>query len=148
MRRVLMKKAKSGDTVKVHYTGQTEEETIFGSSKEDQPVEFKIGSGAVISGLEKGVIGMTVGDIKTITVPPEDAFGPVREELFSTINKRDFPDVVEPAKGQRLKVIEKNGSVSYGTIVDIQEDVVTLDENHALAGKTVKFDIELVDILR
>ena len=98
-----MKKAKSGDMVKIHYIGKTEDESVVGSSKGRNPIEFEIGAGNVISGLENGVIGMAVGDKKSITVPPEDAFGHVREELFSTIKKMIFRKRYNPLSDSACK---------------------------------------------
>ena len=141
-----MKKTKCGDKIKIHYTGKTEDGSVFGSSKGRNPIEFEIGAGNFISGLENGVIGMAVGDKKSITVPPKDAFGHVREELLSTIRKNDFPETIQPTIGQRLQVKQPDGKVANVTVVDVQEESVTLDANHALAGQTLKFDIELVDI--
>ena len=82
-----MAQAKNGDKVKVQYTGSLEDGKVFDSSRNRQPLEFTVGSESVIPGFEKGVIGMEVGEKKTITIPPEEGYGPLREELIRTVDK-------------------------------------------------------------
>jgi peptidylprolyl isomerase len=141
-----MKKAKNGDTVKIHYTGKTEDQKVVTTSKDNRPIEFKIGSSSVPSSLEKGLIGMEVGATKTITVPSDEGFGPKREELVMTLKKRDFPDDVELNVGQRFQFKQTDGKLVDIYIVDIADEVVTIDANHPLAGHNLVFDIEMVDI--
>ncbi|MGD2270971.1 MAG: peptidylprolyl isomerase [Desulfobacterales bacterium] len=141
-----MKKAKNGDTVKIHYTGKTEDQKVVTTSKDDRPLEFKIGNSSVPSSLEKGLIGMEVGATKTITVPPDEGFGPKREELVMTLKKGDFPDDVELNIGQRFQFKQTDGKLVDIYIVDIADEVVTIDANHPLAGHNLVFDIEMVDI--
>ena len=141
-----MSKAKDGDTVKVHYTGKQEDGTIFDSSKDREPLELTLGAGNVIPGFEKGVIGMERGVSKTITVPPEEAYGPVQEGLIAKVKKENFPENITPVIGEQLQLRQGDGNNVNVIITEIEEDTVTLDANHPLSGKTLIFDIELVEI--
>ncbi len=141
-----MSQAKDGDEVKIHYTGKLHDGTVFDSSQDRPPLEFKIGGGNVIPGFEQGVVGMETGDTKTITLPPKEAYGPRREELVVNVKSADFPEHITPAVGQRLQISQPDGNVANVMIADIKEDMVTLDANHPLAGQTLTFDIELVAI--
>lgn len=139
-----MSQAKQGDTVKVHYTGRLKNGEVFDNSEDDKPFEFTIGTESVIPGFEKGIIGMEVGDTKTITVPPEEAYGSRHEELVLDFKKSDFP--VTPVVGQQLQIRPTGGDPIRVTIAHMDEDTVTLDANHPLAGNTLLFDVELVEI--
>jgi len=141
-----MSKAKDGDMVKVHYTGKLEDGTIFDSSKDGEPLELTIGAGNVIPGFEKGVIGMERGGSKTITVSPEEAYGPVQEGLIAKVKKENFPENITPVIGEQLQLRQRDGNTVNVTIREIEGDKVTLDANHPLSGKTLIFDIELVEI--
>lgn len=141
-----MSKVKDGDTVKVHYTGKLEDGTVFDSSKEGEPLELTIGAGNVIEGFEKGVIGMERGGSKTVTIPPEDAYGPMNEELLAKVKKENFPGNITPVIGEQLQLKQQDGDIVNVTITEIRGDTVTLDANHPLSGKTLIFDIELVEI--
>lgn len=141
-----MSKVKDGDTVKVHYTGKLENGDVFDSSKENGPFEFTVGDKAVIPGFEKGVVGMGVGDTKTIEIPPEEAYGAKQDELVVMVSKSDFPEDITPSVGQRLQIKQQDGHAVIVTITDLTEDSITLDANHPLAGYTLFFDVEIVDI--
>ncbi len=141
-----MSKVKDGDTVKVHYTGKLENGDVFDSSREKEPFEFTVGNKAVIPGFEKGVVGMGVGDTKTIEIPPEEAYGAKQDELVVVVNKSEFPDDITPSVGQRLQIKQQDGNPVVVTITDLTEDSITLDANHPLAGYTLFFEVEVVDI--
>lgn len=141
-----MSQAKDGDEIKVHYTGKLDDGTVFDSSQDRQPLEFKIGSGSVIPGFEQGVVGMETGGTKIITIPPEEAYGPRREELVVDVKDSDFPEHITPSVGQRLQISQPDGNVANVMITNIKEEKVTLDANHPLAGQTLTFDIKLVAI--
>jgi len=141
------KSAKEGDTVKIKYTGKLEDGTIFDSSEGRDPIQFKIGDGNVIPGFEKGVIGMKVGDKKTLTIPAEEAYGPVRQEYIAQVPINSFPPNITPAVGLQLQMQQPDSNVVRVTITDIKGDTVTIDANHPLAGKTLIFDIELAEIV-
>ena len=141
-----MSKVKDGDTVKVHYTGKLEDGEVFDTSREQEPFEFTVGKQAVIPGFEKGVVGMEVGDTKTIEIPPEEAYGAKQDQLVVEVNKSEFPEDITPAIGQRLQIRQQDGNPIVVTITDLTEDIITLDANHPLAGYTLFFDVELVEI--
>ncbi|KPK20943.1 MAG: peptidylprolyl isomerase [Nitrospira bacterium SG8_3] len=141
-----MSKVKDGDTVKVHYTGKLENGDVFDSSREKEPFEFTVGNKAVIPGFEKGLVGMGVGDTKTIEIPPEEAYGSKQDELVVVVNKSEFPDDITPSVGQRLQIKQQDGNPVVVTITDLTEDSITLDANHPLAGYTLFFEVEVVDI--
>jgi len=140
------KVAKEGDTVKVHYTGKLEDGTIFDSSKDREPFEVTIGSGGAIPGFENGIVGMAIGDTKTVTIPPEEAYGPRRDELVMTISKDEFPSDITPSVGQQLQMMHPSGNIVNVTITDVMQDSVAFDANHPMAGKTLIFEIELIEI--
>lgn len=137
---------KDGDAVKVHYTGKFEDGTVFDSSEEGKPLEVTIGSGNVIPGFEKGIVGMKNGESKTITLPPEEAYGKVRQDLIVEVKKSEVPEHINPSVGLSLQMKQPNGDVVNLVISDIAEETVTLDANHPLAGKTLVFEIEIVGI--
>jgi peptidylprolyl isomerase len=142
-----MTKAKTGDRVKVHFEGYLEDGTVFGSTMGDEPFEFTIGEKNMLPGFENAVIGMQKGDTKTITLPPEEAYGSPKKELVSVMEKSGFPKEINLEIGKRLRVRTQDGIYTMVTIKDFTEDRIVLDENDPLAGKTLTFKIELVEIL-
>lgn len=141
-----MSQAKDGDKVKVHYTGKLEDGTVFDSSQNRDPLEFQLGAGNVIPGFNDGIVGMGIGESRTISIPPDDAYGQRRDELTIEVDKSEFPEDIKPEIGQELQVQQPDGSPVQVTITDVTEEKVTLDANHSLAGKTLIFEIELVEI--
>jgi peptidylprolyl isomerase len=145
-RRYIMKKANDGDNVKVHYTVKDSDNQLFETSRGSSPLKFEIGSGSVLSCLDKRVRGMQVGDKKTFTVPPEEGFGKRNEDLIGTVYKSSFPDYITPTVGKKVQVqLPKGGAIDF-TVTDIEGERVTLDGNHFLAGHTLEFEVEMVDI--
>ncbi|MFA7562112.1 MAG: peptidylprolyl isomerase [Methanoculleus sp.] len=142
-----MAQAKEGDTVQVHYTGKLGDGTVFDTSGEQTPLEFTIGSGQIIPGFERAVVGMEPGETKTATIPPEEAYGLHREEMTITVEREQFPDEINPEPGQQLQVQQPDGRMALVVISDVSESTVTLDANHPLAGQPLTFDIRLVDIV-
>jgi len=142
-----MDQAKSGDKVKVHFTGYLEDSTIFGSTMDEEPFEFIVGEENMLPGFENAVIGMQQGDTKTITLPPEEAYGPPKKELVHVMDRSSFPQEIELEIGKRLKVRTQEGKYTIVSIKDFTEDNIVIDENDPLAGKILTFKIELVDIL-
>jgi len=141
-----MSQAKDGDKVKVHYTGKLEDGEVFDTSEGRPPFEFVIGQNQVIPGFEQGIVGMTVGDKKTVTIPPEKAYGQYQDEMTVEVNKKDFPDDLNPEIGMQLQMKRADGAEIGVRVKGIQEEMVTLDANHPLAGKTLVFDIELIGL--
>ena len=142
-----MTEAKTGDRVKVHFTGYLEDGTVFGSTMGEAPFEFIIGEKNMLPGFEQAVIGMKKGDTKTITLSPEEAYGLHKKELVTDMQRSGFPKEIKLEIGKRLRVRTQAGIYTMVTIKDFTEDSIVLDENDPLAGKTLTFKIELVEIL-
>ena len=142
-----MTQAKTGDTAKVHFEGSLEDGSIFGSTMDEEPFEFTIGQKHMLPGFENAVIGMQKGDTKTITLPPEEAYGLHKKELVHVMNRSGFPKEINLEIGKTLRVRTQDGKYIVVTIKDITEDSIVLDENEPLAGETLTFNIELIDIL-
>ena len=142
-----MTQAKIGDKVKVHFTGYLEDGTVFGSTMDEESFEFTIGEKNMLPGFENAVVGMQKGDIKTIILSPEDAYGPHKKELVSAMERSGFPKEISLEVGKRLRVRTQDGKYTMVTIKDFTEDSIVLDENDPLAGKTLSFKIELIEII-
>lgn len=141
-----MSKVKDGDTVKVHYTGTLEDGTVFDTSREREPLEFTLGGGQLIPGFEKAVLGMAEGDTTEVSIESGDAYGERRDDLELEVSKSDLPDNIEPEVGMQLQMQQEEGRAIPVQITDVEEEYVTLDANHPLAGKDLNFEIELVEI--
>jgi FKBP-type peptidyl-prolyl cis-trans isomerase 2 len=141
-----MNKVKNGDKVKIHYTGKLANGKVFYNSRAQKPLEFKVGDEKITPVIEKSVIGMETGDTKTIEIPPEDAYGPRQDELVVELEKSKLPENITTAKGSKLKLKQPDGDSFNAVITDVNEETITLDANHPLAGHTLFFDLELVDI--
>lgn len=143
-----MAQAKTGDKVRVHYTGTLEGGAVFSSTyEENEPFEFTIGERHVLPSFEKAVIGMEEGEKKTVSVPPELAYGPHKKEFVFAMDKASVPPNLELKLGKRLQVRLGGGTTAVATIQAITDDSVILDANDPLAGKTLIFHIELLKIL-
>ena len=143
-----MAQVKLGDIIRVHYHGTLEDGTVFSSTyQEKEPFEFAVGKGSVLPGFEQAVIGMSVGDTTSISIPPEEAYGQHRKEFVFMMNKSQAPAGLNLEIGKRLQIRTNQGKETIATITAITEDSVILDANDPLAGKTLKFDIELIEIL-
>jgi peptidylprolyl isomerase len=142
-----MTQAKSGDTVKIHYSGKLDDGTEFDSSAGRDPLEFKIGEGTIIPTLEEAVVGMTVGDSDTVNIAADDAYGPRREEAVQTVERSMIPENVDLTVGGQVQATAPNGQQLILTVVEVTDASVTLDANHPLAGQDLTFDIQLVEIV-
>jgi len=141
-----MQQVKSGDTVKVHYNGRLTDGTTFDSSAGRDPLEFEVGSGMVIKGFDDGVMGMQLGEKKTINIPVEEAYGPKDPSMMVEFPSDQFPADLKPEIGMRLNMTNGQGQVIPVVITEVKPEAVTLDANHPLAGEPLIFDIEVVDI--
>ena len=141
-----MKQAKKGDSVVVHYTGKLADGTVFDSSRDRQPIQFKVGDGQVIPGVENAVVVMNAGDSKTAKIPSEEAYGPRRDDMVVTLDRSQLPADLDPKVGQRLELTQENDQTVLATITDLSEKNITLDGNHPLAGKELTFELELVQV--
>ena len=142
----IMSQAKKGDMVKVHYTGRLNDGTVFDTSKNRQPLQFTIGQGQVIAGVEEAVDGMNAGESKTATIPQDKAYGARREEMVVVVDRKQLPEELNPKVGQRLELTQENDQSILVTVTDLTDASITLDANHPLAGKDLVFDLELVEI--
>ena len=148
-----MAQAKTGDTVKVNYTGKLPDGATFDSSIGKEPIKFVIGEKQLIPGFEDAVIDMQPGGKTTVTIKSDEAYGPHRQELVMSVDRKDIPDHIKPEVGQVLqfeKKAEKEGEpeqVIPFTVVGTTDTHLTLDANHPLAGKDLTFEIELLEIL-
>lgn len=140
-----MEKAiQSGDTISVHYTGKVENGDIFDSSSGRRPLTFTVGTGQIIRGFDEAVLGMAVGEAKSVTLAPEMAYGPRQVELIVDIPKDTVPEGMELEKGMMIELVDPQGNKIPAEVFEILDEVVKMDLNHFLAGKTLVFDIEVV----
>ena len=141
-----MSQAKNGDTVKIHYTGTLDNGTQFDSSVDRDPLEFQLGDGQVLPGVEKAVEGMSVGDSKNVRIEADEAYGPRYDELIQVISRRDLPDSLSLQEGMALQAKSSDGKTTRFTVTAVTDETVTVDGNHPLAGHALSFAIELVKI--
>ena len=135
-------------TVRVHYTGTLADGTVFDTSRERDPFEFVVGAGQVIKGFDDAVAGMAVGDVKTVTVPSDDAYGPHVAERVIEVDHGQFAEGVVPAVGMQLQSEGGEGQPPLVvTVTEVTEDKVILDANHPLAGQDLTFEIELMELV-
>jgi peptidylprolyl isomerase len=142
-----MKKAKDGDTVRVHYTAKLQDGEVVDTTQKQDPWEFKLGEGHVIKGFEEAVIGMNPGESKTVDVPFDKAYGPYQEERILSVDRSKFPKHINPQAGQYLRIPQPDGTIATVTVTEVTESKITIDGNHPLAGKDLVFDIQLVEIV-
>ncbi|KAA5543719.1 peptidylprolyl isomerase [Roseiconus nitratireducens] len=142
-----MTAAKSGDTVRIHYTGKLDDGTQFDSSQGRDPLEFALGGGQVIPGFDNAVEGMAVGDKKSVKIQPEAAYGPRHDQLVQKVPRNQLPDDMTPAVGMQLQTQNESGQVIRLSVTAVDDDSITVDGNHPLAGEPLNFDIELVEIV-
>lgn len=142
-----MTQAKSGDNVKIHYKGKLDDGSVFDSSEGKDPLEFKVGEGNIIPGVEEAVIGMSPEETTETTVPPEKAYGDYREDMVIEVDKSQFPEHIDPELGQQLELKQSEGQNIVVTVTDVGEEKITLDANHPLAGKDLTFEITLQEIV-
>ena len=142
-----MAKAKTGDTVKVHYTGKLNTGDIFDSSVNADPLQFTIGGKQMIPAFEEAMIDMEVGQKKIIEIPAEGAYGQRNDQMMQTVERGMLPEEIELKVGLQLTAQDPNGQPFVVTVAKFDDENVTLDGNHPLAGEDLTFDIELVEIV-
>jgi len=144
-----MSVAKNGDTVSVLYIGTLENGSVFDSNVNKTPLVFTLGAHTVIPGFEDAVIGMSRGQVKTVHIPVDRAYGPYRSDLFMTVNRSLFPAGTPPEIGKYYSVRNPaDGSTNVVKVVGVSRDTVTIDQNHTLAGQNLTFTIRLVGIMQ
>lgn len=138
---------KKGDTVRVHYTGKLTDGTQFDSSEGREPLEFKVGVGMVVPGFDEAVVGMDLNETKTITIPPEKGYGQRSEDFIADIPRKEFPADFTANVGDKLMITLGDGAQVPVVITKINDDIVQIDGNMELAGKTLVFTITLTEIV-
>lgn len=136
---------KDGDRVRVHYTGRLGNGQVFDSSRDGEPLEFTVGAGEVIPGFDEAVRGLSVGESKTVEIEPEDAYGPHRDGLVTSLSREvaQFPE--EPQVGDNFLLPLQDGTQHPVTVTEVTDTHVTIDGNHPLAGQKLIFDVELIE---
>jgi peptidylprolyl isomerase len=143
-----MPKAKIGDTVKIHYTGCLKDGTVFDSTAKGDPVVFTIGQGAGIPGVEKAVVGMEEEDVRSVTVPPEDAFGEHKKNLVTVVDRALLSGKIDLKIGMKLRARTSAGVMKDVRVCDISDTSITVDANHPLAGQELTYEIVLLEIMK
>lgn len=138
--------AKKGDRVAVHYTGRLLDDTVFDSSVGREPLGFQVGAGQMIAGFDAAVVGMAIGEKKTITLPPSEAYGEKDEEAMLQFPISQVPADLNPQVGDMLTLQDNSGRPHQVEVAEVNEEFIVLDANHRLAGKTLVFEIEMVSI--
>jgi peptidylprolyl isomerase len=138
--------ANHGDNVTVHYTGKFINGQVFDSSVGREPLSFTIGAGQMIPGFEKAVVGMSLSEATLITLNPEEAYGPINQDFIVDFAHSDFPKDMAPKLGDQLMLTLQDGSKFPVVVTNITDAGVTLDGNHPLAGQTLIFEIEVLEI--
>lgn len=141
-----MTQVKPGDTLHIHYKGTLEDGSVFDSSEGRDPLTFTLGAGQIIPGLEAGMTGMEVGDKRTVKVEPADAYGDYDPARLQAVDRTAVPDHIPTEPGTPLQVQTQDGQALNVTVAEVTETEVILDANHPLAGKTLTFDVELLEI--
>ncbi|MGX0902892.1 FKBP-type peptidyl-prolyl cis-trans isomerase 2 [Roseovarius sp. MBR-79] len=141
-----MTQVKAGDTVRIHYTGTLSDGETFDSSQGRDPLEFTVGSGQIIPGLDAAIPGMSVGEKKIVEVPADDAYGQADPSARQAVPRADIPAEIPLDLGTQLQVQTPQGQVMPVTVVEVTDEQVVLDANHPLAGRDLTFAIELVEI--
>lgn len=142
-----MTEVKAGDTVRIHYTGTLSDGTVFDSSEGKAPLEFTVGTGQIIPGLDSAMHGMAVGEAKTVEVPAAEAYGAHDPERLQQFPRTQVPDEIPLDIGTTLALRGPDGQSLPVTVAEVTEEVVVLDANHPLAGKDLTFAVELVEIV-
>ncbi len=138
---------KNGDSVKINYKGMLEDGSVFDTSEGGAPLEFRVGDGEFLAGLEKGVVGMKVGESKTIRISADEGYGAHKAERIFEWDKSRLPSGFDASAGQQLQMYRADGMPILVTVVGVSENAVTLDCNHPLAGKNLVFDVTLEEIV-
>jgi len=142
-----MSEAKTGDTVRIHYTGKLTDGSEFDSSAGRDPLEFTVGAGQIIPGLDREIAGMAVGDTKTVNVAADEAYGPHDPQAVQEVPRSAVPGNIDLVVGKRLQATTADGGQMVVTIAAVSEETITMDANHPLAGEDLVFEVELVEIV-
>ena len=136
----------AGSKVKIHYTGTFDDGEVFDSSREMEPLEFEVGTGEVIPGFDNAVVGMTVGETKKVRLPEAEAYGSYNQEMVFDADPGQFEEGLTPEIGQQFQTEMEDGTPLLLAVKSVEDGKVVLDANHPMAGKTLNFDLEVVEI--
>jgi peptidylprolyl isomerase len=143
-----MSKADKGNKVKVHYRGKVKNGGQFFDTREQkEPLEFEVGSGQLLTGFDNAVRGMSPGETIEVEIMVDEAYGPYREDLVQKIDRSQVPEEYHPSLGDILQSEAEDGVPMQARVVEVDDETITLDSNHPLAGKDLVFEIELVEII-
>jgi peptidylprolyl isomerase len=137
--------ATKGQSVRVNYRGTLKDGTEFDSSYGREPLQFTLGEGQVIPGFEQAVETMDIGDRKTITIDPDEAYGEHHDEAVQSVPRAIFQGE-EPHPGELVTLVAPDGTEVMAGVLEVGADEVRLDFNHPLAGEALTFELELVEI--
>jgi len=141
-----MKKVETGKEVKVHYTGTLESGEVFDSSEGREPLKVTVGQGQLISGFEDSLMGMGLNEKKKFTLAPESAYGDRDESAIRRFPRKDLPQDLQVSQGQMLGLKMPDGQQIPAKVAQLDDETITLDLNHPLAGESLTFEIEVVAI--
>ena len=141
-----MKQVENGDQVKVHYRGTLADGSEFDSSSGRDPLAFTAGSGQVIKGFDDAVLGMATGESKTFTIPAAEAYGEHDVNRVQKVDRHQIPEGIDLQVGGVLQAQNQQGQTMQLVIAALDDDSVTLDANHPLAGKDLTFEISIVEV--
>ena len=136
----------NNNTVSVHYVGTLNDGTVFDSSRtKETPFTFVAGIGQVVTGFDNAVMGMAIGETKTVTLTPEEGYGRRNPNAFTLANKTNFPEDFVFEEGAVVSG-NNNGQAFQAIIEGATKNHVVLDVNHPLAGQDLTFEIEVMNI--
>lgn len=141
-----MDEAKTGARARIHYTAKLQNGKIVGSSKGGQPLSFTIGKGKLLRKLEQGIIGMKVGDVRTIDISPEAGYGVRDESLVMRLDRSKLDETIPLQKGRVVQYRSETQEVVNLLIRELDDDTVTVDANHPLAGEALTYTVHLVSL--
>jgi len=136
-----------GKTVRVHYTGTLDDGTQFDSSVGRAPLEFQAGMHMMIPGFDAAVLEMEVGEKRTVRIPAAEAYGEADPKKVAKIPRGQFPSADKAPIGIRIMLSTPQGQPLPAVITSVDDEFVTVDFNHELAGKDLTFEIELVEVV-
>ena len=144
--------AKKGDRVRVHYSGFLDDGTLFETSKDGDVLEFTISDEEVLPGFEGAVLGMQAGESKKVVLACSEAYGERDDEFVVTIDRADLPEEIVPEVGMTLGLSTEDGQddeqVQEAIVTSVEDDAITVDGNHPLAGEDLTFELNLVEIVK
>lgn len=138
---------KKGDVIRVHYTGTLNDGSQFDSSVGRSPLEFTVGAGQMIAGFDAGVVGMSVGEKKTIQIDPDNGYGQKDPNAIIEFPASNVPEGMTVEVGMKLNLQNQYGQPVPVEVIEVKEEVIIMDANHFLAGKDLIFEVELVEIV-